>query len=107
MSDNEYAVKFVRACSDKIGALVQFHDSPMPYFLFYMVRQRRPKSLSNAPRPVAANLRAHASLPPPAPGRCSLNSHPAPQNGEMVAKVEGPKMPELTKNMEAHAVKVA
>ena len=40
MSDNEYAVKFVRACSDKIGALVQFHDSPMPYFLFYMVRQR-------------------------------------------------------------------
>jgi len=25
----------------------------------------------------------------------------------MVAKVEGPKMPELTKNMEAHAVKVA
>jgi len=40
MSDNEYAVKFVRAKSDKIGALVQFHDSPMPYFLFYMVRER-------------------------------------------------------------------
>jgi len=64
MGDNDYAIKFVRAKSDKIGALVQFHDSPMPHFLFYM-------------------------------------------NGEMVAKVEGPKMPELTKNMEAHAVKVA
>lgn len=52
MSDEEYAVKFVRACSDKIGTLVQFHDSPMPYFLFYMVRQRTsncPRSLRSVP----------------------------------------------------------
>ena len=60
MSDEEYAVKFVRACSDKIGTLVQFHDSPMPYFLFYMVRQRTsncPRSLRSVPRLACCRVR--------------------------------------------------
>lgn len=32
----EYGMKFVRACSDKIGALKEFRDASQPTFVFYL-----------------------------------------------------------------------
>ena len=39
MTDNDMAIKFVRAQSDSVAVLTEYKNTSMPNFLFYMVRQ--------------------------------------------------------------------